>query len=344
MSQSVDFGPNALPPSALVRALAAALPAGPVMLWGPPGVGKSAIVAQVAAGIGGCVTAILSQLDPVDVRGLPRIDPAGRAAFAPPSFLPDPERDGPTGILFLDELNTAHQSVQVAAMELIHERRSGDYRLPAGWHVVAAGNRRGDRAAAGRMPSALLNRFAAHLDVRPDLDDWSRWALGAGNVAPEIVAFLRFKTGLLYDFDPAADDRAFATPRSWHALSRLFLAAPDPSVALALYSGCVGGGAAGEFLAFVDVWRRLPSVDAILLDPERAPVPDESEPSVLYALAGSLAAKMTPGNADRAGRYIARVPAEFQVLIFRDAARRDAALIATPTFIGWAAENAALLA
>ena len=169
MSQSVDFCLHALPPSALVRALAAALPAGPVMLWGPPGVGKSAIVAQVAAGIGGCVTAILSQLDPVDVRGLPRIDAAGRAAFAPPSFLPDVERDGSTGVLFLDELNAAHQSVQVAAMELIHERRSGDYRLPDGWYVVAAGNRRGDRAAAGRMPLGLAKpvRGAPRRPARP---------------------------------------------------------------------------------------------------------------------------------------------------------------------------------
>lgn len=340
---STEFGANALSPSALTAALSVALDARiPTMLWGPPGIGKSAIVEQVAATRGGCITTILSQLDPVDLRGLPRVDDQGRARFAPPAFLPDAERDGETGVLFLDEINTAHQSVQTAAMQLIHARELGDYRLPDGWAVLAAGNRRSDRAAAGRMPSALLNRFL-HLDVRPDLEDWSRWALGAGNIAPEVVAFLRFKTALLYDFDPSADDRAFATPRSWHALSRTFTRQPDPSTALALYAGTVGAGAAGEFLAFVDVWKKLPSVDGILLDPENAPVPGESEPSVLYALAGSLASRMTPGNIERAARYIQRVPAEFQVLIFRDAARRDGALVPTPTFIGWAAKNAAIL-
>jgi hypothetical protein len=126
-------------------------------------------------------------LDPVDLRGLPTVEP-GRAAWAIPAFLPE---DG-AGILFLDELNAAPPLVQAACYQLVLDCALGEYRLPDSWTVFAAGNREGDRAVTSRMSSALANRFV-HLAFEPDLDDWSRWAMGPGDLRPEVVAFLRWR-------------------------------------------------------------------------------------------------------------------------------------------------------
>ena len=167
-------------PSQIVSALRSLLAIRqPAFLWGPPGVGKSQVVAQVARQNGLALRDIRAVLlDPVDLRGLPRISADGRSVWCPPAFLPgpaDPER----GIVFLDELNAAPPLVQAACYQLVLDRAIGEYRLPDGWSIVAAGNREGDRAVAYRMPSALANRMV-HLDFTPDLEDW----LGSGGGHP----------------------------------------------------------------------------------------------------------------------------------------------------------------
>ena len=117
----------------------------PAMLWGPPGVGKSQMVAQIAERHQVPVIDIrLSQMEPSDLRGIPfRTD--GRVEWAIPALLPDAERHGPSGILFLDEITSAPPAVSAAAYQLILDRRLGEYKIPAGWAIFAAGNRQGDR-------------------------------------------------------------------------------------------------------------------------------------------------------------------------------------------------------
>lgn len=143
----------------------------PVMLWGPPGIGKSDMVRQVAERHGVPVIDLrLSQLEPSDLRGIPfRVEE--RVEWAIPALLPDSARHGARGILFLDEVNAAPPSVSAAAYQLILDRRLGEYQVPAGWAIFAAGNRQGDRAVTYVMPAPLANRFA-HLEVEPHLDDW----------------------------------------------------------------------------------------------------------------------------------------------------------------------------
>ena len=225
-------------------------------------------------------------LDPVDLRGLPTVE-HGKAAWAIPAFLPE---DG-AGILFLDELNAAPPLVQAACYQLVLDRALGEYRLPDGWTVFAAGNREGDRAVTSRMSSALANRFV-HLTFEPDLDDWSRWAMGPGDLRPEVVAFLRWRPELLHRFEPT--EKAFPSPRAWASVSHILAAAPSADVEFALYEGTVGRGAAIEFTGFLRVFRSLPSLDGILLNPATAPVPDE--PSALCAVATGLARRATEQN------------------------------------------------
>lgn len=308
----------------------------PVFLWGPPGVGKSQVVRQVADADGlelRDVRAVL--LDPVDLRGLPSINGDGRAHWAVPDFLP---RAG-SGLLFLDELNAAPPLVQAACYQLILDRALGEYRLPDDWQVVGAGNRVTDRAVVNRMSSALGSRFI-HVDLDVDLGEWVAWALGAG-VALEVVAFLRFRPSLLHVFDPAKNERTFPCPRTWEFVSDVFKCAPSASSEFELFAGVVGEGAAAEFVGFLKVFRSLPDVDALLLNPSTGAVP--SDPAVLYALAGALARKATAANFGRVVDYAKRIPSEFSVLLVRDAVRLHPDVQSCRAFVQWASDNSAVL-
>lgn len=213
----------------------------PCFLWGAPGIGKSAIVRAVAEAKGLQLIDLRAVLlDPVDLRGIPHVNGDGRTHWCIPEFLP---RQG-SGILFVDELNAAPQLVQAAFYQLIHDRRLGEYAMPDSWYTLAAGNRETDRAVTSRMPSALANRFV-HIDVEADLDDWTAWALTAG-MPVELIAFLRFRPNLLHAFDPARNEKAFPTPRSWEFTGRIMQANPDQAIRFALISGTVGEGAAAN--------------------------------------------------------------------------------------------------
>jgi MoxR-like ATPase len=175
---------------------------------GPARCGKSAVVRKTADDLKlNLVDVRATLLDPVDLRGLPRLS-NDSAVWCPPAFLPK----GGEGRLFLDELAQAAPLVQAACLQLTLDRRVGEYELPEGWAVVAASNRAEDRAGTHRLISPLLNRFV-HLDLEVSAGDWQAWAVSA-NVAPEVRAFLRYRPGLLLQFDASTNSRAFPTPRS----------------------------------------------------------------------------------------------------------------------------------
>ncbi|EFL50407.1 ATPase associated with various cellular activities AAA_3 [Solidesulfovibrio fructosivorans JJ]] len=325
-------------PSQIATALETLFPIRqPAFLWGPPGVGKSRIVAQTAARLDLPLTDIRAVLlDPVDLRGLPHIGDDGRTHWRAPAFLP---REG-RGVLFLDELNAAPPLVQAACYQLILDRSLGEYRLPDGWTVIAAGNRDQDRAVTHRMPTALANRFV-HLDVAPDLDDWVTWAKTA-DIAPEVVAFLRFRPSLLHDFDPSRETRSFPSPRSWEFVSNMLGATRDGRICRELFAGAIGEGAAVEFAGFLSLWRKLPDTDAVLAAPDDAPAP--SEPAAVYAICEALGRRATPETMPALTRYAARLPMEFGVLLMRDAVRADSATARTEAFAAWARDNAEVFA
>jgi hypothetical protein len=308
----------------------------PVFVWGAPGVGKSQVVAQVARQEGlelVDVRAVL--LDPVDLRGLPRIDDNNRACWCPPEFLPT----GGKGILFLDELNAAPPLVQAACYQLVLDRQLGEYRLPDGWSIVAAGNRETDRAVTHRMPSALANRFV-HLNFEVDGAEWLTWARGVG-IAAEVSAFIRFRPNLLHAFDPQKDDKAFPTPRSWEFVSRIMNGRAAVFPNLELIAGAIGEGAAAEFCGFLKIHRKLPDPQMLIDNPETAQVPED--PATLYAVCELLAEKTDSGNLHGIMTYAGRLPPEFSVLLVRDAVRANGAIIDTPDFNDWAIAHADVL-
>lgn len=301
----------------------------PVFLWGPPGIGKSQVVHQCAKNMGLHVRDIRAVLlDPVDLRGLPRISDDGFSTWCTPDFLP---REG-EGILFLDELNAAPPLVQAACYQLVLDRSLGEYVLPEGWTVIAAGNRESDRAVTHRMPSALANRFV-HLDFTVDEEDWLLWAQKS-NIDPSIVAFIRFRPSLLHAFDPSKNEKAFPSPRSWEFASGIISASPDDDIIRQLMEGTVGYAAATEFMGFLKIWRVLPTADEILANPSAIEI--DNNPAVLYATCEMLSRVVDDSNIDSVVNYASRLPAEFSVLLMRDAVRHKNDIVETKAFESWA--------
>ena len=266
----------------------------PVMLWGAPGVGKSQMVAQVAEHHGMPVIDIrLSQMEPSDLRGIPfRND--DRVDWAVPSMLPEAERHGNQGILFLDEITSVPPSVSAAAYQLILDRRLGAYEVPDGWAIFAAGNRQGDRGVTYTMPAPLANRFS-HFDVDINLDDWVTWAY-AHDIDERLIAFLRFRPELLFEFDPAHNPVAFPSPRSWEFAHRALHKFGDlQDLLTGALQACVGPAAGIELSAFVENLDKLPDIDAIVRG-DKVRVPKETD--LQYAVAAALVGRAIRAKSD----------------------------------------------
>jgi hypothetical protein len=314
----------------------------PVMLWGPPGVGKSQMVAHIAARHQVPMIDIrLSQMEPSDLRGIPfRVE--DRVEWAIPAILPDAHRHGPTGILFLDEITSAPPAVSAAAYQLILDRRLGEYQVPDHWAIFAAGNRQGDRGVTYSMPAPLANRFS-HFEVDTHLDDWVAWAYQSG-IDERLIAFLRFRPELLFDFDPAHNPVAFPSPRSWEFAHRGLKKFEDhPELLQGTLQACVGPAAGIELTAFVNSLDQMPDLDAIV---NGDPVPVPREIDLQYAVAAALVGKAIrskdSGDATEVIgnilRYAGRFPQrEMGVMLVSDLHRAiGSRLFEIPAFTEWA--------
>lgn len=305
----------------------------PVFLWGAPGVGKSDVIKQIAEDHKLELRDVrLSLLDPIDLKGFPTVDSVKKQmSWLPADFLPKKGK----GLLFLDEMNSAPQSVQAAAYQLVLNRKIGEYKLPDGWSVMAAGNRASDRSVVHAMPAALANRFV-HLDFDINVDDWSHWAM-ENELHTDLRAFIRFRPNLLHCFDSASNPRAFPSPRSWAFVNDIYKDSHSADDEYELIKGTVGEGAAAEFSGFVRQIKDLPTIDQVLLDPDGTKVP--TSPAGMYAMATALDSKATTANIARIMKYTDRMPVEFQVVFVRSAIRRDGKLTGTKSYMDWGIRN-----
>ena len=241
-----------------------------VMLWGPPGVGKSQAIRQLAkeiekdTGKRSVVTDVrLLLFNPIDLRGIPTANADKTLAvwLKPQIFQMDPSPDV-VNILFLDEISAAPQSVQAAAYQITLDRVVGEHKLPDNCIVIAAGNRTTDKSVAFKMPKALANRLL-HIEVEGSFSAWKQWAIRSG-VHPKVLGFLTFRQSYLMKFDAATEELAFATPRSWEMVSNILnCVSDDVAKMLPMVSGVVGSGVAVEFLTWSKVYDSLPSLEDI---------------------------------------------------------------------------------
>ena len=303
-----------------------------VFIWGPPGAGKSSVVREVANDADLPVIDVRATLlDPTDIRGIPAVQ-NGQAVWHPPSFLPT--EDQPAGLLFLDELNTAPPLVQASLYQLTLDRCVGEYRLPAGWLIVAAGNRAQDSSIVHRMPAALANRFV-HLDFEVDAADWRSWAIGAG-IDPRILGFIATRPALLHDM--SRPERGFPTPRSWHMLSDVLANVGNIEEAIDVAIGVIGEGAAMEFLGYCRNAISLERIKAIIADPGGAKLPKQL--GDLYAVISWMAANGVDATVRAAAAVVlSRLAPEFGVLLARDMMRASPRFLTEKGYLAFAAQH-----
>jgi len=189
---------------------------------GAPGVGKSQLIRQIGKKHGYKVIDVrLAQMSEVEIGGLiyPN-ESRTKTVWLSPEILPDVERDGEKTILLLDEITSCTKRVQVAAYQLILDRRVGQYQLPEGCFVVALGNREDDEGVYIQLAAPLADRFEIHY-IEPDFNSWlNDYAIPFG-VHSYVVNYLRFKPTALHNQIPGEEAMVFATPRSWDRVSEI---------------------------------------------------------------------------------------------------------------------------
>jgi MoxR-like ATPase len=272
-----------LTPVQLAPFLLEVAPVMPVFIWGPPGIGKSALVRGFADAVGlPCVSLLGSQLAPEDIIGVPQIV-AGKSRFCPPTLI---ARDEPY-CLFLDELNACSHEVQKAFYSLVLDRRVGDFVLPAGSVVIGAGNRSQDQAITRPLSSALVNRLL-HVQLRTSSRDWLAWARASG-IEPLVIDYIETRSDHLWS-KPPKHEEPFSTPRSWHMLSQA-LAVHGGEIGLddvrVLAQGLLTPAHAQQFTTFVKIRERAHDLHAILKGDRGWPEAPE-ERDVLYFLVQQL--------------------------------------------------------
>ncbi|GAD84523.1 AAA family ATPase [Nocardia asteroides NBRC 15531] len=284
---------------ALTLAVAADLP---VLLWGEPGIGKTAALTQLADSLDLPLTTVIASVhEPSDFSGLPIIgdDPAAHGVpMAPPEWAVRLAKAG-RGLLFLDELSTAPPAVQAALLRVVLERRIGALRLPPGVRIVAAANPRSSAADGWELSPPLANRFV-HLQWTHDHDvvvrglggTWPRATLpqldperlpAAVSFARRAVCGLLAARPKLVHQMPTTETRrggAWASPRSWDMALRLIAfataAGAGRDVLSILVRGAVGDGPGFELLTSIDRMD-LPDPEVLLADPAAADLPERGD-------------------------------------------------------------------
>lgn len=281
------------------RALAVCIAARiPVILWGPPGQGKTSVIREIADQQGRHLEVLLASIrEPQDFAGLPSISD-GRAQLVPPDWalrLAQVEN----GILFTDEVNTAPPSVQAALLRVSLDRVAGDCDLGADTSIIAAANPPEQAADGWDLAPPLANRFC-HIpwelpaDVVRDglVGRWRHYDLPESTAEAvddavrrervSVAGFLTARPDMLTVLPKAAAEqgRAFPTPRSWDMTATLSgwvtATGQDEGVRRVLVRGCLGPGASTEFLTYRESLD-LPDPETVLKAPSDFPMPTRAD-------------------------------------------------------------------
>lgn len=309
----------------------------PVLIKGKPGIGKSDIVAQAAADAG--AELIISHpvvSDPTDYKGLPYAGKNG-ADFLPYGDLRKIiNADKPT-VFFLDDLGQAPASVQAACMQLLLAREINGHKVADCVTFVAATNRKEDRAGVSGILEPVKSRFASIVELDVSADEWIEWGMTKGNMPIELMAFIKFRPQLLSQFEASKDIVNSPCPRTVAYIGKMFNAGIPEELMMPAFAGAAGEGFAAEFMAFLRMYRSLPDIDQILLDPENVEVP--TAPDVLIAISYALTGHINDMTADAAFKFIGRLPSEYQVATVKNTVMRDKTVTKLPAFARWAQKN-----
>ena len=306
-----------------------------ILITGAPGVGKSQLFDHVCKGISYDSMVLHPAIsDPVDFKGIPFVS-EGKGGYLLDehlSLLLNTQR--PLAVL-IDDLGQAAGAVQAACMQFLEARALNGNKVSEHVSFVAATNRRRDASGVGGLFEALKTRFRPILNFEPDVQSWTDWAIDTGLPA-ELIQFIRFRPALLNNPIPSKEIVNSACPRTIAAVGRWM---NEGMAEAPIIAGCCGDAWAAEFLAFLKVWKKLPNLQKVMLDPHNAPLPDSNEVSVLYAIAGAISKMMTQDNSTSLMIYVSRLPVEFATMIVKDVCRRDPLLSETDGINSWCTKN-----
>ena len=312
----------------------------PIKYYGPVGSGKSSIARQAAAeafeimGVKEYAFHVVNIAEeaPDDIAGSNYYDEKnGRMVKLKPWWFP--ADDQPYGVVFLDEYDQGDKSQQNAGGNILEERRCGPHKLPAGWVVIAAGNRKQDRAGTTNSPAQVKDR-SLNCEIEIHKEDTLAHANQNG-WNDKIKGFLRFAGDeWLHKFDP--DAQSFPTPRSWEKTNTVMTWDLEPEEMLQAIASKIGAPAAAAFNGFCKVFDLVPDIDELIAKPNEAMVPDT--PDVLYAVCAALSSRANADNLAAILQYCKRFEQqEFTAMIMRDVRSRVGPLVLkkVPAFREW---------
>lgn len=310
----------------------------PVLITGAPGIGKTAIVNQVAEALQADVIPVFASMsDPTDCKGLPANTGKGFADFLPFGFLHRLITATKLTICFLDDLGQAPLSVQNAFMQLIHARTDGNGQKISDFVVfIGATNRRQDKAGVTGISEPVKSRFHSIVELVIDNDAFIAWGIQNG-IHTHVLAFQKARPELLHTFKPTLDIVNSSCPRTIHHLSDLVHLNLPAELEFPAYCGAVGEGYAVEFMAFRAAMQDFPPIAAILQNPKGAKVSDN--PSICYAVSIALARKADDTNVDVIMQYMERLSPDFQGLFWHIALKENDQIANTSCFISWSVKN-----
>ena len=318
-------------------------------LLSSPGMGKSTIVKSAATTMSkrlgkkvGCKVVRLCEVEQPDVKGY-GLPPQGNIAtqkmeFSLPFWAIDIEKDGEYGYLFLDEQPQANDDVNKVAAELMLDRRVGDYQLPPGWIVVAAGNREQDRSGARKTMAFIQNRIT-DINIDPDKNALVDW-MEKNNIHHSIISFTEAHPAIVLAAEVSEKPGPFCTPRSMCRLSP-YVDTMSMEMFTEFAAGMIGEGSASQYIAHLRVVDELPSYADIVARPSKVKVPER--PDAAYATMRMISHNIDGATAVQAFEYLSRMGKEFQAAALRHTVRRTPQIVQHPAFAVWLRNNKTLL-
>jgi len=353
-----------------------------VEIVGGPGIGKSSIIREVAQDLShddpfGLVTYILSQMDPIDMRGFVfpvKKEEEGKndlvAKTTKPIVWPEAHNvevfhggemvarngvvlkegyNGPLiperGMMLLDEFAQAGQDVQKAASQLILDKRIGEFTLPDNWVVWSAGNRTTDRSGVQKRLAFVRNRML-EIEIEPTFESFQRFANKAG-VHPLTITFAKRYPAHVFRDSVPSQDGPFCTPRSLVLCSQNLedlrtkdmheMHLPDGEIALEVAKGWLGESVAVDLMSHIRLGNELPEIEDVEKKPQSVHVPER--PDAQFVMANMLAHHVTKKRAKPFLDYMKRLGVEMQALFVSAAASRNPMILGDPEYQKWIEAN-----
>jgi hypothetical protein len=311
-----------------------------LLITGSPGLGKTAIVKQIAQEIDHKLIISHPQLKQrQDYQGMPTIQ-GGQGVFVPFDDLQAVLNATEPTVLFLDDLGQSPESVQAALMQLMHGGSLNGKKVPDCVKIVAATNRRQDKAFVKGLIEPLKSRFDSIVHLRFDLHSWVEWAYDAG-LDQSLISFVNFKPDLIATQSPTFELVNSASPRTMESADRIIQGCAklgDDSLEVML-SGAAGYGWTLEYMAFREIFMNLPSPAKLLADPDSYQVPKDDDGNVkrnvVYALSGSIVRHATEDNMANVLKLAEKFGKELEVLTLLSVGRMDAKLAETEEWQAW---------